>query len=296
MYNKKTKIVCTLGPSSDSVPELTALVHAGMNVGRLNFSHGTYEHHAKIIRNLRKVEKKTGKRVGIIQDLQGSKIRIGELPKKGIELKNNRTFTLTNKKIIGKQDGDEIIIPIRYKYLLKDVKKDDIILINDGLIEIKVERVYQKKQAVTCRVKNGGIIKTAHGVHLPTASISAQTITAKDKKDLKFGLKHGVDFIALSFVKNKKDILELRALLTKHKKDIPIIAKIERHEAIKNLKKIIKVADGVMVARGDLGVDIPPEQVPITQKRIIALANKYAKPVIIATQVLQSMVLALVSS
>lgn len=288
MHIKKTKIVCTLGPSSDSVPELLGLVHAGMNVGRLNFSHGTYEHHTKIINNLRKVEKKTGIRIGILQDLQGPKIRIGEMPKKGIEVKNNKIFRLTIDKIIGKSDETEIVIPIKYKNIAKDVKKGDIILINDGLIEVKVEKKYKKD--LICRAKSGGIIKSGNGVNIPTASISVPTITSKDKKDLQFGLKHNVDFIALSFVKNKKDIEELRKLIKKEKKHTKIIAKIERHEAVKNLKEIVRAADGIMVARGDLGVDIPPEQVPIVQKRIIALCNKYAKPVITATQVLQSMV------
>ena len=291
MYLKKTKIVCTLGPSSDSVPELLGLVHAGMNIGRLNFSHGSYESHAKIIKNLHKVEKKTGATISIMQDLQGPKIRIGEMPPKGIDLKNKQIFNLTIKKMVGEEKEGEITIPIRYKNIVKDAKKDDLIFINDGLIEVKVIKI--SKYLVKCQVKSGGTVKSHNGVNIRSA-LSAKVITAKDKRDLAFGLKHNIDFVALSFVKNKKDIEDLRKLIKKGKKDgeksIQIIAKIERHEAVKNLKEIIRASDAVMVARGDLGVDIPAEQVPIVQKRIIALANKYAKPVITATQVLQSMV------
>ncbi len=288
MYNKNTKIVCTLGPSSDSVKEIVALIQAGMNVARLNFSHGTYEHHTKIIQNIKKAEKVTGKIVGILQDLQGPKIRLGELPKEGITLKNEEELEMTIKKIIGERKEDKLIIPINYKNLLKDVKKNDIILLNDGLVEIRV--VKKKKTSVICKVKFGGLIKTKCGVHLPTSNVSSETITKKDKADLEFGLKHNLDFVAMSFVKNKKDIDQLRDMIEKSGKEVQIIAKIERHEAVKNLTEIIKASDGVMVARGDLGTDIPAEQVPIVQKRIIKLANRYGKPVITATQVLQSMV------
>ncbi|MBD3360762.1 pyruvate kinase, partial [Candidatus Peregrinibacteria bacterium] len=270
------------------VKDIAALAKAGMNVARLNFSHGTYEHHAKLIRNIHKAEKETGKRIGILQDLQGPKIRIGEMPKEGIGLKKDETFTLTTRKITGKKNNKKIEIPIKYKDLTKDIKKNDIILINDGLIESKATKV--TKTGIVCKVKFGGVVKTRHGVNFPTASISTPTITAKDKKDLKFGLKHNVDFVALSFVKSKKDTEQLRDLVKKEKKEAQIIAKIERHEAVKNLKEIIKASDGVMVARGDLGSDINAEQVPIVQKRMITLANRYGKPVITATQVLQSMV------
>lgn len=288
MYRKKTKIICTLGPSSNSVREITHLTLAGMNVARLNFSHGNYENHAKLIRNIHKVEKLTGKRIGIIQDLQGPKIRIGEMPKEGIKINDNKIFKITIKKIEGYEKNKEIVIPLQYKNIIKDSKKDDTLLINDGIIEAKILKV--GKTELTCKVKNGGIIKQGQGIALHPSSISKATITAKDKKDLEFGLKHNVDFVALSFVKSKKDIDDLKKLIKKRKKDTAIIAKIERHEAIKNLKSIIRAVDGVMVARGDLGVDIRPEQVPIVQKLIIALSNKYGKPVITATQVLFSMV------
>jgi pyruvate kinase len=289
MYTKNTKIVCTLGPSSDSVKEIESITNAGMNVARLNFSHGNHESHAKLIRNIHKVEKLTDKTIGILQDLQGPKIRIGEMPKEGVKIQSGKEFILTTKKVIGSsEEGNTPIIPIAYKDITKDVKKGDLILINDGLIEAKIISV--RKDKITCKVKTGGSVFKGNGINFPTASISKAIITKKDKEDLKFGLKHEVDFVALSFVKSKKDIQDLRKLIGKIKNPPQIIAKIERHEAVTNLKGIIQEADGVMVARGDLGADIRPEQVPIIQKRIIALANKYGKPVITATQVLYSMV------
>lgn len=288
MYIKKTKIVCTLGPSSDSVKEITKLVNAGMNVARLNFSHGTYESYEKLIKNIHKVEKITGKTIGIMQDLQGPKIRIGKMPKDGIKLENNQEFILTPQNITGSKKGKKITIPTKYKNIIKDVKNGSTILIDDGLIEAKITK--KEKSRLICRVKNGGLVKSGQGLNLPNSIISQKTITPKDKTDLTFGLAHNADFIALSFIKSKKDIEDLQKLIKKQNKNTAIIAKIEKHEAVNNLKSIIKEADGVMVARGDLGADIPPEQVPIVQKRIIALANKYGKPVITATQVLYSMV------
>lgn len=271
MYNKKTKIICTLGPASDSVNKIVQLIEAGMNIARLNFSHGTFEHHKKIIENIRIAEKKTGKKIGILQDLQGPKIRIGKMEEKKIKENDEITITINNEKI------------------LKFLKKGERVLVNDGLVELEISKVL--KNTVKCKAKTSGKINTGKGVHFPDSNISIDTITAKDKKDLKFGLKNNVDFIALSFVKSAQDIKDLKALIKKHGSEKKqIIAKIERHEAVKNLKSIIKASDAVMVARGDLGVDIPAEEVPIIQKRMIALSNKYAKPVITATQVLQSMV------
>lgn len=288
MFTKNTKIVCTLGPSSDSVKEITGLIQAGMNVARLNFSHGTHEHHAKIIRNIKKAEKITGKRIGILQDLQGPKIRLGELPKEGFKLKKDELITISTKKFEGRKDGKIYKVPIQYKDFVKDVKKGDIVLIDDGLVELKV--IKKSKTEVSCKVIFGGLIKSRKGVNLPTSDVSSRTITSKDKKDLEFGLKHNVDFVALSFVKDKKDIEDLKKLITKSGKNAHVIAKIERHEAVENLREIIKATDGVMVARGDLGTDIPAEKVPIIQKKMIALSNRYGKPVITATHVLQSMV------
>ncbi len=284
MIKRNTKIVCTLGPSSDSITEITRIAQAGMNVARLNFSHGEHKHHLMMIKNIRKVEKKLDLRIGILQDLQGPKIRLGKLPDEGITIKKGEVFKLTTENVEGKKG----LIPIQYKNIIKDLKKGDVVLINDGLFEAIVTKKSQKE--LTLKAKTSSVLRTKNGVNCPTASISAKTITEKDKKDLKFGLKNNVDYVALSFVKSAKDIEDLRELIKAQKKTTSIIAKIERHEAVKNLKSFIKAADGIMVARGDLGVDVAPEQVPIIQKRIIALANRYAKPVITATQVLQSMV------
>jgi pyruvate kinase len=288
MFQKNTKVVCTLGPSSDSVNEILALIKAGMNVARLNFSHGTYESHLKLIQNIHKAENLTKTRIGILQDLQGPKIRIGEMPEDGIQIKKDEVFTITTKDIKGEKTKNKIIIPLTYKNVCRDVKKNATVLINDGLLEAIV--VNKRKNELILKAKTSGIIKHGNGINFPNSSISAKTITEKDLKDLEFGLKNNVDFVALSFVKSKKDIEDLRKIIEHKGKNTPIIAKIERHEAVAHLKEIIKSADGVMVARGDLGTDIPPEHVPLVQKRIINIANEYGKPVITATQVLQSMV------
>ncbi len=288
MYQKNTKIVCTLGPSSDSISEITKLVQAGMNVARLNFSHGTYEHHAQLISNIHEVEKASGKTIGILQDLQGPKIRLGAMPEKGILVKKGEIFTLTAKKIVGSKKGKSTIVPIQFQTLINSLKPDETILISDGLIQAKVLSKHEKN--AKCIMQCGGILKSHMGISFPNSKVTLPAITAKDKEDLKFGLKHNVDFVALSFVKSAKDIETLRELIKKHGKTTQIVAKIERHEAIDNLEEIIMAADAIMVARGDLGIDIPAEQVPIAQKRMIHLSNKYGKPVITATEVLLSMV------
>ncbi|MEK7672996.1 MAG: pyruvate kinase [Patescibacteria group bacterium] len=290
MYNKNTKVVCTLGPSSNSVTEIHKLVQAGMNVARLNFSHGDYKEHQEIINNIRKVEKISGKRIGILQDLQGPKIRLGMLQEGGIQIKKSDLFILTSNKVLpGAKEKNIALIPIQFKNFSKGLKKNDSILFNDGLIEAKVLKVINKTE-VKCIIKCGGLLRSRAGVHLPSISNNVVTITDKDKQDLEFGLKNKVDFVALSFVKSAKDINDLRNLIQKNSHHPQIIAKIELKLAVDNLEKIIQVSDGIMVARGDLGIDIPAEYVPIIQKRIIALCNTYAKPVITATEVLLSMV------
>ncbi len=289
MHIKNTKVVCTLGPASNSVTEITKLVQAGMNVARLNFSHGDYKSHLELINNIHTVEKNTGKRIGILQDLQGPKIRLGDLPAEGVQLKKGDTFILTSAKNKSKKNAPSSHLPIQFKPFTKGLKKNDMILFNDGLIENQVLQVIDKEN-VKCLVKCGGLVRGHAGVHLPGITQNIETITEKDKKDLVFGLKNNVDYVALSFVKDANDIKNLRKLITKQKKSTKIIAKIELKLAVDNLEEIIKTVDGVMVARGDLGIDIPAEQVPIIQKRIIALSNKYAKPVITATEVLLSMV------
>jgi len=285
---KNTKVVCTLGPASDEATTLQKMISAGMNVARLNFSHGSYDHMKKLIRTIRKASKAENKPVAILQDLQGPKIRVGKLPENGIELKKGKTIILHagGKKY---HAGEPPEIPVQYKNLHKDVKNGDILLLDDGYLEVEITR--KKGEQLYCTVKTGGTLKSNKGINCPTASISAKTITPKDKKDLEFGLKQGIDYVALSFVRSAKDIHELRAILKKKKhENVKIISKIERHEAVKDLESIVDASDAVMVARGDLGIEVPAEQVPIIQKEIIHWALLYGKPVIVATQVLESMI------
>ncbi len=291
---KNTKIVCTLGPSSDSISVLERMLEAGMNVARLNFSHGSYDHMKKIIGNIREASRTTGKTVAILQDLQGPKIRVGDLPKEGVVLGHGEeiilsTSVMDSNRVTLSTGATTPIIPIQYRHLHRDVKVGDSILLDDGYMEVTVTRV--QGEHIFCTIKTGGILKSHKGINCPTASIGAKTITQKDKEDLAFGLKNGIDFVALSFVKSSEDIHELRRLLAQHHHpEVQIIAKIERHEAIKNLKAIAEEADGLMVARGDLGIEIPAEQVPIVQKEIVRFGLLYGKPVIIATQILESMI------
>lgn len=281
---KNTKIVATLGPSSDDCTTIQKMVQAGMNVARLNFSHGTYEHHLKLLKNIRKVSEKLGVPIAVIQDLQGPKIRIAKL-KEPIHIKKGKTVVLSTK--LTKQTKENII-PIQYKSLPKEVKKGSTIFINDGLIELKVLKT-NKQDAITCKVICGGLVESRKGMNVIDGCLKAATLTAKDKKDLQWGIKHKVDYIALSFVKDAKDILNLKKKLKGT--GIKVISKIERREAVQEdtLEEIIKASDAVMVARGDLGVEMRPEYVPLLQKRIIHLANTHARPVITATQMLQSM-------
>ena len=280
---RKTKIVCTLGPSTDSVTEIERLLEAGMNVARLNFSHGSYEYMEKILKNLKEACLKTGKSVAILQDLQGPKIRLGKLPEKGIPVKRGEIIILsTDGKSFNPLAGK--MIPVQYRSLHKDVKSKDLILIDDGYIEVQVQKIVERK--IYCKVKTSGVLKSHKGVNCPTASIKAASITAKDLADLKFGLKNEIDYVALSFVRKAEDIENLRKkLIENNHQHVQIIAKIERHEAVKNLKEIAKASDGLMVARGDLGIEIPAEQVPIVQKEIVRIGRILGKPVIIATQI-----------
>jgi len=284
---KRTKIVCTLGPASSSVKTLTQMAIAGLDVVRLNFSHGNYKDFATLLENVREASLIAKKPLAIMQDLQGPKIRIGEMPKDGLKIKREEKIILStaHKDFV---DGKIPVVPVQYKHLHEDVNQHDTILIEDGMIELKVIQV--KGQEILCRVMNNGVIKTHKGINAPTASISADPLTAKDLKDLNFGLKNNVDYVAISFVRRADDIRKLRKLIEKQNSNAKIIAKIERNEAIENLEEIIQETDAVMVARGDLGVETPAQNVPIIQKRIIEIARLYGKPVIIATQMLQSMI------
>jgi len=280
MRVQNTKFVCTLGPASESTKTLEEMMRAGMDVARLNFSHGDYSHHAKLIKNIREIAKKLNIPLAIMQDLQGPKIRIGTISDDGIKVKKNEEIILT----CGKQSGKKI--PVQYKNLYKDVKKNSVLLIDDGLIELKVKKIVNED--IICICQNNGIINKNKGINVPNGNITTAAITAKDKKDLAFGLKHGIDYVALSFIKEAKDILNVKKIIGN--RNVKVIAKIERAQAVKNLDEIIAVADALMVARGDLAMEIGPEKVPVVQKEMIRKCNLAGKPVITATQMLQSMI------
>ena len=284
---KRTKIVCTIGPASESEDKLSAMIKAGMNVARLNMSHGTYENHALLIQNIRNTAEENNKVIALLLDLQGPKIRVGKLPEGGIEIEKDTPIVLTT----GTETYVKGTVPVQYKNLHKDVKKGDRILLDDGNLEVVVEKVVDKN--ISCKVVIGGKLISYKGITVPTASLSTSALSKKDKEDLVFGLKQGVDFVAISFVRRAEDIRELRELI---KKDLPagmtaplIIAKIEKHEALVNLDEIIAETDGVMVARGDLALETKASEVPIWQKKMIQKCLEAAKPVITATQMLDSM-------
>ena len=283
IQNRKTKIVCTLGPASDTEQKIRNLVDAGADVFRLNFSHGTHEEHAEQIEIIRHLESVCKKRFAIIQDLQGPKIRVGQIDGV-ITLKNGDTVTLTIADVIGKGK----IIPVTYQGIVNDVKAGDRILMDDGLLELKAKSVSAKE--IQCEVVNGGPLTSHKGINLPGCDVSIPSLTDKDMADLEFGVKSKVDFIALSFVRHASDVLQLRDLLAELDGNQGIIAKIEKPEAVKEIDPIIEASDAIMVARGDLGVEVPIEEVPVLQKRIIRKCNEYGKPVITATQMLDSMI------
>lgn len=288
MFHKRTKIVCTLGPASSSTEIIEKMIHAGMNVARLNFSHGKYEEFEAIIKNIRQVSKKLGVPIAILQDLQGPKIRTGEMPETGTQVKKDEKLIFSTAETKYSKVKGVSIIPVQYKELHKDLKAKDVILVDDGLLEFTVEKVAGKQ--IYVKAETDGVIKSRKGINVPTASLSADPLTPKDIKDLEFGIKHDVDYVALSFVREASDIIRLKKMLRDKKCQAKVMAKIERHEAVKNLEEIVKVSDALMVARGDLGIEIPAENVPMVQKRTILLANTYGKPVITATHMLNSMI------
>ena len=280
----KTKIVATLGPASRTKAVIQKMIEAGMNVARLNFSHGNYETHAESIRLIRSLSRTMNRHVGILLDLQGPKIRTGKL-KDGepVFLETGKTIRITTQDISGTADK----ISATYQDLTSDTKKGDTILLDDGLIELVV--MHKRKDVITCRIVNGGWLKENKGINLPGVSVSASSLTAKDIRDLNFGIKMGVDYFALSFVRSADDVIQLKKHIQKQGQDTPVIAKIEKPEAVENLNAILQVADGIMVARGDLGVEMKPEKVPTIQKTIIKAAILANKPVITATQMLETM-------
>ncbi len=278
-----TKIVATIGPSSQSKKQLEPLVRAGVSVARLNMSHGDHEYHGQTVQNVRAVEKIVKRPLGILVDLAGPKIRIGDFETSEIELIPGNEFILSIEKIA----GTEKKVYINYPAIVTEVKKGMIILLDDGKKALEVTKVTQKE--VFTVVKTGGIIKPRRGVNIPGARLSIKTLTEKDEKDVAWAIEHKVDFIALSFVRSVKDVEELRALIAKKKGTQKIIAKIETVEALEEIEEIVKASDAVMVARGDLAIEIGPERVPHEQKKMIELSRTYAKPVITATQMLESM-------
>ncbi|MFD2671640.1 pyruvate kinase [Marinicrinis sediminis] len=281
---RKTKIVCTIGPASESLENLKKLIEAGMNVARLNFSHGDFEEHGNRIKNIRQACKDLNKTVAILLDTKGPEIRTGKLKEDSVELVEGEYITLTTEEIL----GDKERVSITYENLPNDVHPGSTILIDDGLIGLNVEDVQGTE--IKCRITNGGTIKSKKGVNVPGVKISLPGITEKDANDIKFGIEMGIDFIAASFVRKASDVLEIRELLEKHEAhQIQIISKIENQEGVDNLDDILEVSDGLMVARGDLGVEIPAEEVPLVQKSMIKKCNLAGKPVITATQMLDSM-------
>lgn len=283
---RRTKIVATIGPASRSPEALRALIEAGATTLRLNFSHGTHEEHQRNIRTIRQTSFELNQPVGILQDLQGPKIRLGQFEKGSIELKKGDPFILTNRPIAGTQE----ISSVTYDNLAKEVPEGATILLDDGKVEMVVEKVDSSAEELHCRVVVGGTLSNNKGVNFPGVYLSIKALTDKDRKDLMFGLDQGVDWVALSFVRNPQDVLEIKELISAAGKRVPVIAKIEKHEAIEQMEAILALCDGVMVARGDLGVELPAEDVPILQKRLITLANRLGIPIITATQMLDSMV------
>jgi len=260
------------------------LIRAGMDVARLNFSHGTGEVYGEVINLIRGASKKYKKNVAILQDLQGPKIRTGVLKDGKAILKSGSRFILTGRRVIGTSE----VVSTTYPAMAGDVKRGDKILLNDGLISLKVNKV--RGMDIACEVINGGILTNRKGINLPGIKVGLSSITRKDTEDLIFGISHGVDYVAISFVRTERDVKSVKDIIRKKLVFIPVIAKLEKPDAIENLEKIMDEADGVMVARGDLGVEMSPEAVPVAQKSIINMANRKGKPVITATQMLESMI------
>jgi pyruvate kinase len=283
---RRTKIVATIGPATSSPEVLRELIEAGATTLRLNFSHGTHEDHQRNIRLIRQVSFELNQPVGILQDLQGPKIRLGKFENGSILLEKGDRFILTSKPMLGTQDMSSVT----YEPLADEVPEGATILLDDGRVEMVVDKVDPVARELQCLVVVGGTLSNSKGVNFPGVYLSIKALTDKDKVDLMFGLDQGVDWIALSFVRNPQDVLEIKELISSAGKHIPVIAKIEKHEAIEQMDAVLSVCDGVMVARGDLGVELPAEDVPLLQKRLIATANRLGIPVITATQMLDSMV------
>lgn len=281
----RTKIVATIGPASSSPDIVRKMIQAGMSVARLNFSHGSYDDHARNVTLLRSLAAELDVPLTLLQDLQGPKIRVGQLPQDGIQVIDGEFLTLVP---IADYTGQPNTVGIDYPHLAEDAEPGTQVLLADGLMELKVEEV--SGESVRCRVIEGGILTSRKGVNLPSLNLRLPSLTEKDKQDLDFGIQQGVDIISLSFVRKPEDVQELKALLKQKGADIPVLAKIEKPQAIANIEAIVDQVDAIMVARGDLGVEMKPEKVPAIQKRIIRLCNQKGIPVITATQMLESMI------
>ena len=282
---RRTKIVATIGPASSSTEMIRHLIEAGMDVARLNFSHGKYEDHAAVIKSLRKISDELNKPVTIMQDLQGPKIRVGKLPDGKIEI---RAGEIVNLMPESEYSSGTLTIPIDYPYVAEEAKPGMQVLLADGLFELEVTEV--SGNDVLCRVVEGGCLTDHKGVNFPNLNLRLPSLTDKDIRDLEFGLSQDIDWISLSFVRSANDVITLRNLITKKGFNKPIIAKIEKPQAIDHLEEIVDAVQGIMVARGDLGVEMSPDKVPMLQKRIIELCNRSGKTVITATQMLESMI------
>ena len=281
---RRAKIVCTIGPACSSEEMIRQLMQSGMDVARLNFSHGAHEDHALVIQRLRKVAIELERTICILQDLQGPKIRTGRLMDRiPIALQKGQTVTITSRDVMGTAD----IIATTYQDLANDVKPGEHILLSDGRIELVVQQV--RDGDVVCDVLNGGMLGEHQGINLPGTNVSIPSLTPKDEVDLEFGLKHAVDAVAISFVRTAEDVLRAQRAITSRGFNVPLVAKLEKPQAIDNLDSILEAATGVMVARGDLGVEVAPEKVPLIQKLVIRRALDFRRPVITATQMLESM-------
>lgn len=283
---RKTKIVCTIGPASESEEMLEKLMNAGMNVARLNFSHGSHEEHKARIDSIRKVSKKLGKTIGILLDTKGPEIRTHDMKDGLIVLEKGKEVIVSMSQVEGTPEK----FSVTYENLINDVQVGSYILLDDGLVELQVKDIDKDKGEVKCEILNTGELKNKKGVNLPGVKVNLPGITDKDAADIKFGIKEDIDYIAASFVRRPSDVLDIREILEQENNDnITIFPKIENQEGIDNIEEILEVSDGLMVARGDMGVEIPPESVPIVQKDLIRKCNKLGKPVITATQMLDSM-------
>lgn len=281
---RRTKIVCTIGPSCNTQEKIEELLLHGMNVARVNFSHGTHSDHAQVIKNIRKAAKKYKYSIPVLMDLQGPKIRVGQMKDGGQELETGSSIKITAEEV----EGTNEVIPIDYKSLIHEAEPGNSILLDDGLLEFKVTEKYP--DSLQAKVVTGGVLKSRKGVNLPNVRISIPSLTEKDLKDLEFGLTQDVDYVALSFVRTAKDVRDIISRVRAAGSQAGIIAKIEKPEALDVIDEIIEEADGIMVARGDLGIEIPTEQVPVVQKMIIEKCRMAGKPVITATQMLDSMI------